>query len=148
MAYQTPLGANPTHTADPESHRTAGTIAAKLIELIELQVQLVQAEFGELRARTVWALIAGIFAGGLVLAALPTLVIGLGFYLSTRFEISTAAGMLSAGLAALLLATISAGLGWWKLRSQAAFVRSRAELAESIELLKQTLSSRHTTHTD
>ena len=119
MDHKTTLNGFGTRDASPHvlAQNMAG-IAHDLITIAELQVQLFAVDLRTLRKGVVRGLVVWVIAGALLLAALPTALIGTGLWLADVAHLSTVAGLLSVAFGADLLAAGLSISGWWQINRQ------------------------------
>lgn len=143
MDYKTTVNGSGSHDASPHvlAQNMAG-IAHDVITIVELQVRLFAADLRALRQGVVRGLVIWVIAGAVLLAVLPTALIGLGFWLAEMAELSTAAGLLGVAAGAFLLVVGLLIAGWRQFtRQRAAFERSTKELDNNLAAMRQVLSS-------
>ena len=143
MDHKTTLNGFGTRDASPHvlAQNMAG-IAHDLITIAELQVQLFAVDLRALRKGVVRGLAIWVIGGALLLAALPTALIGTGLWLAAVAHLSTAAGLLWVAFGAVLL-VIGLFLAGWRqfTRQRAALKRSKKELQNNLATMRQVLSS-------
>jgi uncharacterized membrane protein YqjE len=121
--------------------RSLAGLGHDVLTLAELQARLLAVDLSEGRTRAVRA--AALLVGGLLLAigTVPVLLLGLGWLLIRQFQWSEAAAFLTTSGLAACAACALAAFGWKRLQtSLAVLTRSRRELRENIEWLKQALA--------
>jgi hypothetical protein len=117
-------------------------IAHDLLTISDLQMRLFADDLRALRNRVLRALAIWLIAYGLLVAALPTALIGGGFWLADMTHLSSAAGLLVISFGALLLVAGLFVVGWWQItRQRSELQRSRNELHNNWVAIRQLLSS-------
>jgi hypothetical protein len=143
MDHKTTL--NGFGTRDASAHalvENMAGIAHDVITIAELQVQLFAVDLRALRKGIVRGLAIWVIASALLLAALPTALIGTGLWLADAAHLSTAAGLLWAAFGVVLLVIGLFLAGWWQLdRQQVGLQRSKKELRANLAAMRQVLSS-------
>jgi hypothetical protein len=142
MVHQETLDESRRETpAEVLAHKSS-EIVAQLGSMGDLQFRLLIADLAELWTASKTALVVYVVALIVFAAAVPVALAGAGLGLASLLEISPAAGLLLAALAALLLVAGVIGLGVWQFRRRPpAMRRSRRELVENLQTLKQMLSN-------
>ena len=143
MDHKTTLNGIGTRDSSPHvlAQNMAG-IAHDVITIAELQVQLFAVDLrawrkGVVRGLAIWAI-----AGGLLVAVLPTALIGTGLWLADVAHLSTAAGLLWVAFGAMLLVIGLFLVGWRQLvRRRVGLQRSKKELHANLAAMRQVLSS-------
>ncbi len=121
--------------------RNAAGIAHDLLGMVELQGELLAADFREIVRDALRGLSFWVVAVLLAFATLPVALAGAGLWLADGINQRPAAGLLWVSLAAGVLAAAAGFAGWLQFRLQAMTLeRSRRELRENIALLKQILT--------
>jgi len=141
MDHKTTL--NGFETRDAPTHAWAQNIAGiahDVITIAELQVQLLAVDLRGLRKGVVRGLVIWAIAGALLLAALPTALVGTGLWLAGVAHLSTAAGLLWVAFGAVLLVVGLFLAGWRQLeRQRVGFERSKKELHANLAAMRQVL---------
>ena len=128
-------------SAQTLTHSVA-SIAQDLVKIAELQVQLLAVDLRALRQGALRGLVTWMIACGLLVAVLPTALIGTGLWLADVAHVSTAAGLLWVAVGAMLLVFGLFLAGWRQLKRQrVGLQRSRKELRASLTAMRQVLSS-------
>jgi hypothetical protein len=143
MDHQTTV--NGSHGRESPAQALAGNAAAlahDLLTISELQIQLLIADLRRLWRGALWALGAWLVGLGLLAAAMPIALAGIGLWLADATAQTPAAGLLWVALFAVLLMAILIAAGWWQCRRQlAGLQRSRRELQDNLATLKRILSN-------
>ena len=143
MDHKTTLNGFGTRDASPHvlAQNMAG-IAHDVITIAELQVQLFAVDLRALRDGLVRGLVILVIACALLLAVLPTALIGTGLWLADVAHVSTAAGLLWVAFGAVLLVIGLLLAGWRQLeRQRVGLERSKKELRANLAAMRQVLSS-------
>ena len=143
MDHKTTL--NGSGTRDASAHVLAqhlAGIAHDVVTIAELQVQLFAVDLRALHKGVVRGLVIWVIACAILIAALPTALVGVGLWLAEVAQMSTAAGLLWVALGAFLLVTGLLISGWRQFtRQRAALKRSTKELHNNLVAMRQVLSS-------
>jgi hypothetical protein len=143
MDHQATLNDRPRRDASAQAlAHSLASIAQDLLMIAELQVQLLAVDMRALGQGALRGLVTCVVACGLLVAVLPTALIGIGLWLADVAHVSTAAGLLWVAFAAMLLVTGLFLAGWRQLKRQrVGLQRSRKELHASLAAMRQVLSS-------
>jgi hypothetical protein len=142
MDHETTLNGDTQESPTRALAGNAAALAHDLLTIGELQLQLLRADLGGVWSGAMWALAACLAALGLLAAALPVALAGLGLWLADATAQAPWAGLLWVALAAVLVTCGLLGAGWWQFREQlAGLERSRRELQNNFEALKRILSN-------
>lgn len=111
-----------------------------VVTLTELQVQLLAADLESVKSKSIAPLVMLASAGLLALAALPVLLLGLGWLLVNLADWPQWAAFLTVSIAALVLAAGTGWFAWTRIKSAFGHLsRSRDEFAENVRWLKSIL---------
>lgn len=128
-------------SAEALTHSLA-SIAHDMVKIAELQVRLLAMDLRALRQEVLRGLVMWGVACSLLVAVLPTSLIGTGFWLADVAGLSAAAGLLWVSLGAVPLVIALLFVGWRQIRRQrVGLQRSRKELQASLATVRQLLSS-------
>jgi uncharacterized membrane protein YqjE len=118
------------------------SIAQDMVMIAELQVRLLAVDLRALRQGALRGLMTWMIACGLLVAVLPTALVGTGLWLADVAHVSPAAGLLWVAFGAVLLIIGLFLAGWRQLKRQrVGLQRSRKELRASLAAMRQVLSS-------
>jgi hypothetical protein len=142
MDHETTLNGDKQESPTSVLAGNAAALAHDLLTIGELQLQLLRADLGGVWSGAMWALAACLAAVGLLTAALPVALAGLGLWLADATSQAPWAGLLWVSLAAVVVICGLLGAGWWRFREQlAGLERSRREFRNNVETLKRILSN-------
>lgn len=139
MDYQTTMSASPESPSHRFS-RKAARVARDVTTIIELQIRLLARDLAEMRRGALVGTAACVAGMGLLLAALPLGLAGVGIWIAAAWDLGPGPGLVGATVAACVLAAGLMFAGAWHLRRRVTLERSRSELAENIALLKNLLN--------
>jgi uncharacterized membrane protein YqjE len=127
--------------ADALTHSLA-SIAHDMVTIADLQVRLLAIDLRTLRQGVLRGLVMWGVACGLLIAVLPTALIGTGLWLADVAHLSTAAGLLWVAFGAMPLVVGLFLVGWRQIsRQRVGLQRSRKELRVTLAAMRQVLSS-------
>lgn len=131
--------------SDPDLGQSSKGLAHDAIELCELQWALLSADLkSAIRGGRTGGLLM-LVAGAMLFAAMPVLLLALGAWIETAFELSRAASLLIAGAIAVVGSVIALLAGWRiAARGAAALNRSRSEAQRNVAWLKQMIANKPT----
>ena len=143
MDHQATLTDRPGRDSSAQAlTHSLASIAQDMATIAELQVRLLAVDLRALRQGVLRGLVAWVIACGLLVAVLPTGLIGTGLWLADVAHVSTAAGLLWVAFGAVLLVIGLFFAGWRQLKRQrVGLQRSRKELHASLAAMRQVLSS-------
>jgi len=129
-------------SSDQTITHSLASIAQDMVMIAELQVQLLAVDLRTLRQGVLRGLVTWVIACGLLVAVLPTALIGTGLWLADVAQMSIAAGLLWVAFGAVLLVVGLFLAGWRQLKRQrVGLQRSKKELRASLAAMRQVLSS-------
>jgi uncharacterized membrane protein YqjE len=121
---------------------SVASIAQDMVMIAELQVRLLTVDLRALCQGAQRRLVMWVIACGLLVAVLPTALIGTGLWLAAVAQVSTAAGLLWVAFGTVLFVIVLFLAGWRQLKSQSVGLqRSTKELHASLAAIRQVLSS-------
>ncbi len=128
-------------SAQSLTHSVA-SIAQDMVTIAELQMRLLVVDLRALRQGALRGLVTWLIACALLVAVLPTALIGTGLWLADAAHVSTAAGLLWVAFGAVLLVIGLFLAGWRQLKRQrVGLQRSRKEIRANLAAMRQMLSS-------
>jgi hypothetical protein len=143
MDHQATLVDRPRRDSSAQAlTHSLASIAQDMVMIAELQVRLLAEDLRALRQGALRGLVMWVIACGLLVAVLPTALIGTGLWLADVAHVSTAAGLLWVAFGAVLLVIGLFLAGWRQIRRQrVGLQRSKKELRASLDAMRQALLS-------
>ena len=143
MDHQVPIVDRAGSDSSPKAlAHSLASIVQDVYKIAELQGRLLTVDLRALRQGVLSGLVTWVIACGLLVAVLPTALIGTGLWLADVAHLSMAAGLLWVTFGAVLLAIGLFLVGWRQFKRQrVGFQRSTKELRASLAALRQALSS-------
>jgi len=143
MDHQATLTERRRHDSSAQAlTQSLANIAHDMVTIAELQARLLAVDLQGLRQGAQHGVVTLAIACGVLVAVLPTALIGMGLWLADVAHVSTAAGLLWISLGAVLFVIGLSLAGWRQLKRQGVGLqRSRNELRASLAAMKEVLSS-------
>jgi hypothetical protein len=136
--------ANASHNGHPESLReNVADVFSDVGNLAELQWQLFSLDAQQAWQRALWPLVSAAIAAGIMLGAVPVLLLGIGHGLVEWFGMSIALAYVCVAVVFLIAGAIVARLAIKRLRaSLESFRRSREELQHNVQWMRRVIQRR------
>jgi hypothetical protein len=133
-----------SHNGHPESLRdNVAELFSDVGTLAELQWQLLTLDAQQAWQRALWPLVAAVVAGGIMLGAVPVLLLGIAHALVEGFGMSIALAYVIVAIVFLAAAAIGARIAIGTLRtSLESFRRSREELRHNVQWMRRVIQTR------